>query len=150
VDFPNKPAVVQFFDGLAWLGQIGMFLTLGLLVFPARLGPVALPGLAMALILIGVARPLSVAVSLLRARLKPSEKAFVAWVGLRGAVPIILATYPKLAGLQESELIFNLVFFVVLTSALIQGTSLPAMARWLGVEAQPAETQTAEAEESQS
>ncbi len=130
-EFLHKRSLSRFYDSLAWLMQIGMFLTLGLLVFPSRLGPVILPGLALAAVLILFARPISVFLTTALTRLSWREKTLISWVGLRGAVPIILATYPKLAGLPQSELIFNIIFFVVLTSVLIQGTSIPMMANWL-------------------
>ena len=136
-DFIHKRSLVRFYDGTAWLMQIVMFLTLGLLVFPSRLVAVILPGLAIALFLMLVARPLSVMFGLLAARLSLPEKIFVSWVGLRGAVPIVLATYPRILGLPESDLIFNVVFFVVLTSVLLQGTSLPYVAKKLRVESPP-------------
>ncbi len=134
-DFHLKRRVVRFHDGLSWLTQITMFLTLGLLVFPSRLWPVAGKGLLVAAGLMFVARPLAVFLCLLPSKMSTQEKAFVSWVGLRGAVPIVLAIYPLLAGLQQSELFFNIVFFVVLTSVLLQGTSLPYLARWLHVDA---------------
>jgi cell volume regulation protein A len=133
-DLFHAQGMHRFFDSLAWLSQIAMFLTLGLLVFPSHLVPVILPGFVLALILILLARPLAIGVSLSFVRMKLAEKAFVSWVGLRGAVPIILATYPILAGLKQAGLIFNVVFFVVLTSILIQGTTLPFIARRLGIE----------------
>lgn len=133
-EFLHKRSLGRFYSGLAWLMQIVMFLTLGLLVFPSRLEPIILPGLALAAILIVLGRPLSVLISMLPIKMPFREKAFISWVGLRGAVPIILATYPRLAGLPGAELIFNIVFFVVLTSVLIQGTSIPLVARWLKVE----------------
>lgn len=133
-EFLHKRSLMRFYDSLAWLMQIGMFLTLGLLVFPTRLYPVILPGLALAAVLIFVARPISVLLSTLFTRYTLREKTLIAWVGLRGAVPIILATYPRLAGLPHSDLIFNVIFFVVLASVLIQGTTIPIMARWLGVQ----------------
>ncbi|HEY9075047.1 MAG TPA: potassium/proton antiporter [Anaerolineaceae bacterium] len=140
-EFLHKRSLLRFYDGLAWLMQIGMFLTLGLLVFPSRLGQVALPGLAIALFLLVVARPLAVMVSLAWFRIRLPEKALVAWVGLRGAVPIILATYPRIMGLEQSDLIFNVVFFVVLTSVLLQGTTIPLVAERLGVKSEaPPET----------
>lgn len=134
-DFVHKRSLMQFHDGLAWLMQIAMFLTLGLLVFPSQLAPVAGLGLLITLWLMLVARPLSVFVSLAGTRLALREKTLIAWVGLRGAVPIILATYPRLANLPVAPLIFNIVFFVVLASVLLQGTTIPRVARWLRVDA---------------
>ena len=134
-DFIHKRSLLRFHDGMAWIMQIVMFLALGLLVFPSRIVPVAGAGLAIAACLVFLARPISVFVTLLPSRLSWREKAFISWVGLRGAVPVILATYPLLAGIPQAELLFNAVFFVVLTSVLLQGTSLPLVARWLKVEA---------------
>jgi cell volume regulation protein A len=136
-DFIHKRSLLRFHDGLAWLMQIAMFLTLGLLVFPSQLMPVSGMGLLVALCLMLVARPISIFVGLLPSRLDWREKVFISWVGLRGAVPIILATFPLLAGVQQAQLFFNVVFFVVLTSVLLQGTSIPLAARWLKVEAPP-------------
>jgi len=130
-DFLHKRSLTRFFDGLAWLFQIIMFLVLGLLVFPSQLVPVIVPGMILAAILILVARPISVLLCLIPFRYTVKEKIFIAWVGLRGAVPIILATYPRLAGVEHSSLIFNVIFFVVLTSVLIQGTTLTPVARLL-------------------
>nr|BBH93025.1 K+/H+ antiporter [Thermogemmatispora argillosa] len=128
----------RFHDSLAWLMQIAMFLILGLLVFPSRLPAVALAGALITLVSVFVARPIAVLLALLPLRRMPlREKLFVAWVGLRGAVPIVLATFPLLAGLPRAELLFDLVFFVVLASVLLQGTTVPLVARWLGV-ARPA------------
>ncbi len=135
----RRGLLTRFHDGLAWLMQITMFLVLGLLVFPSRLPEVALSGLLISACLIFVARPLSVLVSLAFARMKLPETLFVAWVGLRGAVPIVLATYPLLAGLPRASALFDLVFFIVLTSVLLQGTSLAAVARFLGVTVPPIE-----------
>lgn len=129
----HRRSLLRFHDGLAWLMQIAMFLTLGLLVFPSRLLPVVGGGLLLSAFLILVARPVSVFLSLLASRIGWREKSMVAWVGLRGAVPIILATFPLLAGIPQAGTIFDLVFFIVLTSVLIQGTSLALVARWLGV-----------------
>ncbi|MBI2620324.1 MAG: potassium/proton antiporter [Ignavibacteriales bacterium] len=134
-DFIQKRSLLRFFDGLAWLSQIAMFVALGLLVFPSRLATVMGAGLLVSGFLMFVARPASVFFTLLPAKLHWNEKAFVSWVGLRGAVPIILATFPLLAGLPDAEVIFNLVFFIVLTSALLQGWSIPFVARWLRVDA---------------
>ena len=134
-DFIHKNSLVRFHDGLAWLMQIAMFLALGLLVFPAELLAVAGVSLAIAAFLILVARPAAVFLSLARSRLTRRDKLLVSWVGLRGAAPIILATFPLLAGLPEAPLIFDVVFFVVVTSVLIQGTTIPLIARWLGLNA---------------
>jgi len=135
-EFLHKNSLSRFYEGLAWLFQIIMFLTLGLFVFPSRLIPVFIPGLILAMILIFVARPLSVWISLIPFQYSSREKNFISWVGLRGAVPIILATYPRMAALDESGLIFNTIFFVVITSVLIQGASIPQIARWLKVDDQ--------------
>ncbi len=134
-DFIHKRSLLRFHDGLAWLMQIAMFVTLGLLVFPSQLVPVAGVGLLLAGTLIFLARPLSIFLSLAGSRFSPREKAFLSWVGLRGAVPIILATYPLLADLPQAKLIFNIVFFVVLTSVLLQGTTVSSAARLLKVDA---------------
>jgi cell volume regulation protein A len=112
-----------------------MFLTLGLLVFPSRLIPVIGPGLLAAAWLMFAARPLSVFLCLFPTALSLREKVLVAWVGLRGAVPIVLATFPLLARAPHADFMFNMVFFVVLTSVLVQGTSIPLVARWLGLDA---------------
>ena len=134
-DFIHKRSLVRFHDGLAWLMQIAMFLTLGLLVFPSRLFPVVGAGLLIAGCLMFIARPISVFACLLPSSLNWREKTFISWVGLRGAVPIILATFPLLARIPQADLIFNIIFFVVLTSVLLQGTSIPLLARWLRVDA---------------
>ena len=134
-DFIHKRSLMRFHDGLAWLMQIAMFLTLGLLVFPSRLIPVSGVGLVIAAGLMLVARPVSVIIGLSATRLSLREKLFVAWVGLRGAAPIVLATFPLLARIPQAELIFNVVFFVVLTSVLFQGTTIARAARWLHVDA---------------
>jgi cell volume regulation protein A len=134
-DFIHKNSLVRFHDGLAWLMQIAMFLTLGLLVFPSELVAVAGVSLAIAAFLALVARPAAVFISLALSRRTRREKALISWVGLRGAAPIILATFPLVAGLPEASLIFNVVFFVVLTSVLIQGTTIPIVARWLRLNA---------------
>ncbi|CAE6739952.1 potassium/proton antiporter [Nitrospira defluvii] len=134
-EFLHKRSLTRFHDGLAWLMQIAMFLTLGLQVFPVQLVPVAGTGLLLALFLMVVARPVAVFLTLAFTALSLREKTMVAWVGLRGAVPVILATFPLLAGIAQATMMFNLVFFIVLTSVLLQGTSIPLVARWLKVEA---------------
>jgi cell volume regulation protein A len=131
--FIHKRSLLRFHEGVAWLMQIGMFLTLGLLVYPSRLLPVIGGGLLISVFLIAVARPVSVFFALAFARMSVSEKLMISWSGLRGAVPIVLATFPLLAGVPRADLIFNLVFFIVLTSVLIQGVSIQWMARMLGV-----------------
>jgi potassium/hydrogen antiporter len=128
-DFLHRRSIMRFHDGLAWLMQIGMFLVLGLLVFPSELVPVIGTGLLLSAFLILAARPLSVFLSLLPTKLNIREKLMVSWVGLRGAAPIILATFPLVAGVSHSDTIFNLVFFIVLTSVLIQGTLIIPVAR---------------------
>ena len=133
-NFIHKRSLLQFHDGLAWLMQIAMFLTLGLLVFPSHLVPVMGLGLLIAICLIFVARPVAVFLSLLPSSFTLRERLFISWVGLRGAVPIILATFPLIAKVHQSELIFNVVFFVVLASVLLQGTSIRFMANSLGVD----------------
>ena len=134
-DLIHRRSLHMFHDGLAWLMQIAMFITLGLLVFPSRLLPVAGAGLLLSFSLMLVARPVSVFLVLLFDRMRWRHKLFISWVGLRGAVPIILATFPLLAGIPRADLIFNLVFFIVLTSVLVQGATIPWMARWFGLDA---------------
>jgi cell volume regulation protein A len=130
-EFVHKRSIKRFHDGIGWLMQITMFITLGLLVFPSQLFAIAGAGLLLALILIFVARPLGVMLTLWFTRLRLSEKAIISWVGLRGAVPIILATYPLVMGVPDAALIFNVVFFIVVTSVLLQGPLIPVVARWL-------------------
>jgi len=126
--------ILLFTDGMAWLGQIVMFTVLGLLSFPSRIMAVAPAGLALAAVLILVARPIAVFATLPLFRFNLRETILIAWVGLRGAVPIILATYPLLAGLPDGRLLFNVVFFAVLVSAITQGWTLPRVAARLGLE----------------
>jgi cell volume regulation protein A len=134
-DFIHKRSLVRFHDGVAWLMQITMFLTLGLLVFPSQVVAIMEIGLLMAVFLMLVARPVSVFLSLALARMGLRHKLMISWVGLRGAVPIILATFPLVAGVPRADLFFNVVFFIVLTSVLFQGTTLQIVARWLGLQA---------------
>ncbi|CAK0760003.1 K(+)/H(+) antiporter NhaP2 [uncultured Gammaproteobacteria bacterium] len=131
-------AVGRFFDGLAWLGQIVLFLLLGLLVSPHQLLPEIPEALAVAAVLILVARPLAVVVALSPFGFTRREQTFVAWVGLRGAVPIFLALFPLLAGIDTSRSFFNITFVVVLISLLIQGWTIPPVSRWLAVVLPPA------------
>ncbi len=133
--FIHKKSLTRFHDGLAWLMQISMFLVLGLLVYPSRLMPVAGMGILFTVFLMVAARPVSVFLCLIGSGMSFREQVMIAWVGLRGAVPIILATFPLLAGIPQADMFFNIVFFVVFASALLQGTSIPLVARWLGVDA---------------
>jgi cell volume regulation protein A len=139
-DFIHKRSLREFHDGLAWLMQIVMFLTLGLQVFPSQLPPVVTTGLVIAAFLIFAARPLSVFIALAGSGMSLREMLFVAWVGLRGAAPIVLATFPLLAGIDKAQSIFNLVFFIVLVSVLFQGALLIPVARLLRVYSSAPET----------
>jgi len=130
-NFIHKRSLIQFYDGIAWLMQIILFLSLGLLVFPSRVWAVAGYGLLISAFLILIARPIGVFGSLLFHKANRRSKLFLSWVGLRGAVPIVFATYPKIAGIAQSDMIFNLVFFIAVTSVIIQGTTLPAVAKML-------------------
>lgn len=129
--------VKRFHDGIAKLAQIGMFLMLGLLVTPSELLPVAVDALLFAAVLTLLARPLAVWLCLLPFHFPWREQIYIGWVGLRGAVPIILALFPLLAGLDQANMYFNIVFFVVLVSLLIQGWTVAVSARWLRLEVPP-------------
>jgi potassium/hydrogen antiporter len=130
---PARRTVGAFHDGLAWIAQIAMFFTLGLLVFPGQLGGVALEGTVLALVLVFVARPVAVFAATLLERFSGRERVTLGWAGLRGAVPVVLATFPVIEGVPRSLEFFNIVFFAVLLSTLLQGTTFEALARRLGV-----------------
>ncbi len=132
-DLIHKKTILKMFDGLAWLMQIILFLTLGLLVFPSEIIPYMGIGLLISVFLILVARPISVFISLMFFKMKMKRRFYISWVGLRGAVPIVFATYPLLAGIDKAHMIFNIVFFISVTSILIQGTTLSLVAKWLNV-----------------
>lgn len=132
-NFLHKKSIIRFYDGQAWIMQIVMFLVLGLQVYPSRIWPIAGLGLLIALVLIFLSRPLSVFISLSFFKMKTREKLFISWVGLRGAVPIVFATYPLIAGLGKADMIFHLVFFISTSSVLLQGYTLPLVAKWLKV-----------------
>jgi len=129
-----KRGILGFHDAGAWLGQIAMFVVLGLLIFPHQLIAVTGRGLLVALVLIFVARPVAVLLSVFMFRFNWRELVFLSWVGLKGAVPITLSIFPLLFGVPNAKLIFDVVFFIVVISAAAQGWSLPYLARWLGLE----------------
>lgn len=132
-DLIHKKTILKMFDGLAWLMQIVLFLILGLLVFPSQIIPYMGIGLLISMFLIVVARPIGVFMSLMFFKMKLKRRFYISWVGLRGAVPIVFATYPLLAGIDKANMIFNVVFFISVTSILIQGTTLSIIAKWLNV-----------------
>ncbi len=136
--FIHKRSALNFFDGMAWMSQLLMFLTLGLLVNPRELVDVALPGLVISFLMIFITRPISVFISLLPFnKMAVKDKIFVSWVGLRGAVPIIFAIIPLAENVPHAQLMFNIVFFCTLVSLVLQGTSLSRMAMWLGLVDKP-------------
>jgi len=127
----HKKKILKTFDGFAWLMQIVLFVTLGLLVFPSRVVPVLGTGLIISAVLILFARPVSVFITMIPFRMSTRIKLFISWVGLRGAVPIVFATYPLIAGVDKAGLFFNIVFFISISSVLVQGTTLHVVGKWL-------------------
>ena len=132
-EFIHKKSLTKHFDGQAWFMQTIMFLSLGLLVFPTKLFPLVKIGLILSFCLIFIARPIAVYMALLPFKINARSKAFISMVGLRGSVPIILAIYVKSYHVPIADLVFNLVFFISITSVLIQGTSFSLVAKWLKV-----------------
>jgi potassium/hydrogen antiporter len=130
---PARQTVANFHQGLGWLAQLSMFLVLGLLVFPSQLGGVAVEGTALALVLVLVARPLAVVGATVFARYSAAERLMLGWAGLRGAVPVVLATFPVLDHVPGSLEFFNIVFFAVVVSTVLQGTTFEPLAKRLGV-----------------
>ena len=136
--FVHKRSTRSFFDGVSWIAQLSMFLTLGLLVNPSELRPVLVPGLIISFVMIFVSRPLAVFLSLSPFRHYTfRDRLFVSWVGLRGAVPIIFAILCRASDVPHSDVMFNIVFLCTLVSLIVQGTTLPLVARWLGVSEKP-------------
>jgi cell volume regulation protein A len=132
-NFLHKKSIIKFYDGQAWLMQIVMFLTLALLVYPSRIWPIMDIGLLISAVLIFLARPIAVFISLSFFRMRARDKLFISWVGLRGAVPIVFATYPLISGISKADMIFNLVFFISVSSVMLQGTMIHWVANWLKV-----------------
>jgi cell volume regulation protein A len=130
---PHRSATLGFAEGLAWLSQIGLFVLLGLLASPARLGDALIPALVVGVALTLVARPLSVTLCASPFRVPLREQAFISWAGLRGAVPIVLATFPITAGLADAERIFDVTFLLVVVFTMLQGPTLPWVSTRLGV-----------------
>ncbi|MBS1863242.1 MAG: potassium/proton antiporter [Actinobacteria bacterium] len=130
---PAKRSVVSFHEGLGWVSQIGLFILLGLLVFPGDLGGIAAKGLGLSAVLIFLARPLATFAATAFSPLNVREKVMLGWAGLRGATPIWLATFPVVAGVRSGEEEFAIVFFVVVTSTLVQGASFEPLAQRLGL-----------------
>jgi cell volume regulation protein A len=130
---PAKRTITSFHDGLGWVAQLGMFLTLGLLVFPSALADVALEGTVLAVLVVFITRPLGAALATAPFGFTWAEQLVLGWAGLRGAVPVVLATFPVIEGVPGSEEFFSIVFFAVILSTLLQGTTFEALARRLGV-----------------
>jgi len=128
---PARHTVVTFHQGMAWIAQLAMFLVLGLLVFPSQFGDIALEGTVLALALVLLARPVAAFVASW-GPFSVAERAVLGWAGLRGAVPVVLATFPVIAGVPHSTEFFNIVFFAVLVSTVLQGATIEPVARWLG------------------
>ncbi|MEA2373947.1 MAG: potassium/hydrogen antiporter [Thermoleophilaceae bacterium] len=136
---PAKRTITTFHDGLAWVAQVALFLTLGLLVFPSQLGDVALEGTVLALVVVLVARPLATIVATAFSGFSIGERVVLGWAGLRGAIPVVLATFAVIEHVPHSLQFFNIVFFAVLVSTLLQGTTFEPLAKRLGATAaQPA------------
>ena len=130
---PAKRTMIAFHEGVAWVGQISMFLVLGLLVFPSELGAVAVEGTVLAFALAFVARPVATFIATAITRFTFGERVILGWAGLRGAIPVVLATFPVIEGIEGSRDFFNIVFFAVLVSTLLQGTTFEPLAKLLGV-----------------
>jgi potassium/hydrogen antiporter len=128
---PARRTVIAFHQGMSWVAQISLFFLLGLLVFPSGLGDVAVEGILISAVLIFVARPLAAFVASIGSAFGARERLMLGWAGLRGAIPIWLATFPVIAGVEDGELLFNVVFFVVVTSTLVQGATFEPLARRL-------------------
>lgn len=135
---PYQSGLRRVHDAVAWLCQVSMFLMLGFLVFPSRILSVAVPGVLLALFLAFVARPVAVAACLLPFRYPAREVGYIGWVGLRGAVPVILATYPVLSGVAEAARVFDIVFFVVVVNSIVPGATIRVVTKWLGLDVPPA------------
>ncbi|QDV06159.1 K(+)/H(+) antiporter NhaP [Planctomycetes bacterium Poly30] len=135
---PYQSGLRRIHDAMAWLSQVAMFLMLGFLVFPSRILSVALPGVLLALFLAFVARPIAVAACLLPFRFPAKEVGYIGWVGLRGAVPIILATYPVLSGVSGAERVFDIVFVLVVVNSLVPGATIRRVTKWLDLDVPPA------------
>lgn len=127
-----KHSILRFNEGLAWMMQIIMFIMLGLLAFPEEFLNYTFEGVLMALILMFIARPIGVFLTLILSKFDIKEKIFLSWAGLRGSVPIVLATYPLVHDIENGYMVFNIVFFIVIFSALLQGSTITPVARWLG------------------
>jgi cell volume regulation protein A len=132
---PGRQTIGVFHDGIAWVAQVGLFLTLGLLVFPSQLGAVAPEGAALGLIVVLIARPLATMAATAHQRFSLPERAILSWAGLRGAAPIVFATFPVAGGISGSKVLFDIVFFAVVVSTLLQGLTFESLARKLGLTA---------------